>query len=85
MSDPRDVARVIYEARMAEAWGPTWVSRSKWPKDKRAWRDYTLNPIADVHLALVAAKAVLKFLFPDPALPDPPDLHSMKPEDRKDG
>ena len=83
MSDPREVARVIYEARMAEAWGPTWVSRSKWPKDRRAWRDYTLNPIAEVHLCLVEAKAALKFLFP-PDLSPPIGLGAADIE-RKDG
>jgi hypothetical protein len=57
----RRLGRAIYEARLKEAWGAWWVNRDVWPKDDRAWREFLHNPIAEVELILVQAKAAIKF------------------------
>jgi hypothetical protein len=52
-----DFARTIHEARIALAWGPSFVGRREpWPEWHRA---YLHNPIAYVDLALACAKAVI--------------------------
>ena len=57
-----DLSRVLYEARLKEAWGPHWAHRDVWPKDAEAWRAYPHNPIAEVDLILAQAKAALAWM-----------------------
>lgn len=55
----RELGRVIFLARIKEAWGPHWPARDVWPKDAEAWRAYPHNPIAEVDLILAQARAAL--------------------------
>lgn len=59
----RELGRVIYEARIKEAWGPSWTNRPQWPDGAESWRAYPHNPIADVDLALASARAVMVWLM----------------------
>jgi hypothetical protein len=57
----RDLGRVLYVARMKEAWGEHWAVRDVWPPDDKAWRQYPHQPIAEVDLILVQARAALEW------------------------
>lgn len=46
------LARVLYEARLREAWGSDWERRSLWPKH---WRGF--ESVAEIDLAFAQARA----------------------------
>lgn len=58
-AEVRELGRVIYVARLREAWGAHWPNKDRWPQDAEAWRQYPHQPAAEIDLTLVQAKAAL--------------------------
>lgn len=57
-----DLARVMYTARIKEAWGPCWINRPQFPTTPKELRAYVHNPDAEMDLAIVMAKAAISYL-----------------------
>ena len=73
-ADARELGRVIYVARLREAWGSYWTNKDRWPVDEAAWRQFPHHPAAEIELILVQARAALEWFASraDPPLPAAP-------------